>query len=149
MRIADDEIWIATLTGISVYNETTKQFSNITQTFKGMPAVDNYQVTDIKKDNSGNVWFSSVIFGMFKLEMENSKPVSVKNIQMRDGFPSNQCGPIGKDGNGFLWIGTMKGIVRIDPVNETYDLMLPDWLLAPKMDIKIWLRPLAQSKLVC
>lgn len=120
VRINEDEIWIATQTGISVYNETTKQFSNITQSFNGMPAIDNLQVFDIEKDEQDNIWFSSLTSGMFKLEMKNSKPVKAKNIQMRNGFPSNQCGPIQKDKNGFLWIATMKGIVRLDARNETF-----------------------------
>lgn len=127
VRMADDEIWITTMTGISVYNETTKQFSNITQSFEGMPATGNPQLYDIEKDQSGNIWVSSTIYGMIKLEMKNSKPVRAKNLQVRTGFPTNQCGPIQKDRNGFLWIGTMKGIVRLDPVNET-------WMLFDKKD---------------
>lgn len=82
---------------------------------------DNNGVTltvsnDIQEDKNGHFWITTVDNGLFELSFQNGKEQLINYPKSEiTGIPSDYCYRLVSDKKGYLWIGTLSGLVRFDP----------------------------------
>ncbi|MGY3051987.1 ligand-binding sensor domain-containing protein/signal transduction histidine kinase/DNA-binding response OmpR family regulator [Pedobacter sp. UYEF25] len=103
------EYWVATESGIYIYNTKTKQHQQLEKKIDDPYAVSDNAVYDLYKDSDGGIWaatyfgginYYSKTFSNFKKYFPNSSNNSLKGNIVRE---------ICKDKNNNLWIGTEDG----------------------------------------
>lgn len=147
IRDSDNNIWVATNSGLNLYNPQTDDFTRMSF----LP--DNTQVNWIREDSSGEFWLGlkdeMVIFskkgeiinrfneqsrafledseGRFwittidKGVAQYDKTIGVINYYgEKQGVANNQTLCILEDANRLLWISTTHGLTRFDPATDTF-----------------------------
>jgi ligand-binding sensor domain-containing protein/signal transduction histidine kinase len=102
-------IWIGSGGGVSVFNPSTKDFTNYNQ------ANTNFEsdiIFSIYEDSKGNMWIGSMGGGLIKLNPETRKII---DYTTKEGLPDNTINGIVEDQYGYLWISTNNGLCRFDP----------------------------------
>lgn len=112
----DNEYWIATESGIFIYNTVTKKISNIKKQYNNFYSLSDNAVYTLYKDKQGSIWagtyFGGVNFyseqnAVFEKFFPGGSPNAVKGDVISDF-----C----RDKNGYIWIGTEDaGINKFDP----------------------------------
>lgn len=107
-----DRVWIGTKTGVCYYSLSKKTFVQ--------PAsckAYRYQCTAAMIDSKGNSWFCFNKGGVLKLDKDlNEKRWLTKEIALPENAPSSLL----EDRSGSIWIGSSKGLFRVDVNNEVY-----------------------------
>lgn len=102
-------LWIGT------YGEI---FRRRKQRFELVPAVPSAQVAylrDLFIDSRQRVWIATSRYGLFRCDdPEADRPV-FRNYTTRDGLSSDSVRSITEDDAGLIYVGTVRGIDRIDP----------------------------------
>lgn len=116
------EIWIAhwskDLASISVINPengTYTSYSPDPTNPAGKPNDTDFRT--IYEDRSGTIWAGSNQGGLHRLNQGND---TFTYYTTEDGLPSNHVVSIIEDNSGFIWIGTNKGLSRLDPGTESF-----------------------------
>lgn len=68
-------------------------------------------------DNKGNIWIGYKGSGFDKHDITNN---SFKHYNVTNGLISNYILSVYPDNSGNLWFSSVKGIIKFNPVNETY-----------------------------
>lgn len=103
---ADGLIWFGTYGGgVATYNPLTKQLNNSPTPFNLTIVYDIF----INKDN---VWFATHGQGVFLYVKSTRKGYRYSELE---GLPTNFVRSILSDKNGYIWVGTPKGISKINP----------------------------------
>ena len=74
--------------------------------------------TDLAVD-SGAVWVGTETSGLFRFDRATPGE-GITRYTVKDGLPGDRVSCILGDANGFLWLGTNKGISRFDPGSKTF-----------------------------
>lgn len=105
----DNKIWIGTSTGIFIYDNYRKQWSQLTA--NGFPASP---IKVLSRDRQGNVWAAS----LNKIYQINPVTRRWTVFTEEDGMPfigfSRGC--VCTEGNGHIFMGGTNGIVEFDPL---------------------------------
>jgi len=109
LKTKDNEFWVATETGIFIYNTVNKTFTNLKKKYQDPYSLDDNAVYALFKDQEGSVW-AGTFFGGINFYAK-------QNTAFRKYFPGNNDNPIHgnavreicKDQYGNLWIGTEDG----------------------------------------
>ncbi len=103
---ADGLIWFGTYgDGVVTYNPSTKQLNN-------SPTPLNLTIVYDIFINNDNVWFATHGQGVF---LYNKNTKKTYHYSEKEGLPTNFVRSILRDKNGFIWVGTPKGISKINP----------------------------------
>ena len=73
------------------------------------------KVEQFLRDSKNRLWLATSNRGVFRVDETNAETPVFKNISTADGLPSNQALSLVEDGFGRIFIGTGRGIVRLDP----------------------------------
>ncbi|PCH70011.1 MAG: hypothetical protein COC01_00170 [Bacteroidetes bacterium] len=128
----DGKILIGTGSGMSIYDASTQsdlnniEFINIDNNH----GLEYPNIYTIKEDWDGNIWIGTFGGGVFMLKYEDLngicdgsiKPDSTNKIDFvnfneKDGLSANSVVLMEFDNHGFLWLGTIKGINKLDIYN--------------------------------
>jgi len=109
LKTKENEYWIATETGIFIYQTDTKTFTNLKKKYQDPYSLDDNAVYALYKDQEGSVWAGTFFGGI--------NYYAKQNAAFRKYFPGNNDNPIHgnavreicKDQYGNLWIGTEDG----------------------------------------
>jgi len=105
----DNNLWIGTTGyGVFKFNPKTKEFIH----YLSKNGLANNDIFDIQVDSNNNVWI-----GTYNgLSMFNQTTSAFTNYYKKDGLQSNDSslGSFFDNKTGFLWLGGMNGINRID-----------------------------------
>ncbi|MBM4172010.1 MAG: hypothetical protein FJ214_09105 [Ignavibacteria bacterium] len=110
-------IWIGTwLDGLFRYDP------NSLELFHYMPnsnsnSISGNKVTCITEDSNGNIWIGTYNSGMNKFDKTSGKFI---HYTTQDGLPNDVVFGILEDKNKFLWISTLKGLAKFDPIKEKF-----------------------------
>ncbi|MFC4212473.1 two-component regulator propeller domain-containing protein [Pedobacter lithocola] len=105
-RYTDNEIWVATESGLYIYDLKLKTITNVRQNYTDPYALSDNAIYALQKDSEGGIWLATYFGGVnyyhpqrsiFKKYFANS---SVNRIS------GNAVREIRKDANGNLWVGT-------------------------------------------
>jgi len=114
-------IWVGTLDGgLNVYNRKENLFHRIHLSVDSISNGIEYEIKAITEDNEGNIWVGTFGNGLFcfKLAQEESLGFTTKHYinepQNTNSIISNKVVAVHSDKNGFLWLGTVNGLNRLD-----------------------------------
>jgi ligand-binding sensor domain-containing protein/signal transduction histidine kinase len=110
-------IWVGSSGGISVFDPSTKKFTNYNQNTIDL---ESDIIHSIYEDNKGNMWIGSLGGGLLKLNPQTKKLVYYTT---NEGLPDNTINGIAEDDKGYLWLSTNNGISRFDPSKVTFKNM--------------------------
>lgn len=114
---SQNKAWFALTEGVYCYNGINNFVHYATQ-----PAINTgaklTQSYDIIEYSKGNYWITSQDNGVFNLQLKNGKSYLYNYTQKNSGLPSDYCNRIVKDKKGFLWIGTLNGLVKFNEATK-------------------------------
>lgn len=116
MEDAYNNIWVATRSGVSVWEPESQTFTWIDSSNSNIP--DN-QVLSVFQSNSGIIWvgtFNGLAYGTRSL---------FKRIDSFLGPPNDSINAFTQDKNGIIWIGSNTGLHTYDPNENSEDHYFP------------------------
>jgi len=123
-------IWIATLSGLDVYNPVTKCIKHFRKGKKGLS--DDFIIT-LCEDRKGQIWVGTSTY----LNVYNKKDSTFTYYSKEQGLPNNRIFEIVKDKNNELWIATGKGLCKFnEKLNSFQTFTLEDGLQSLEFNLR-------------
>lgn len=106
-----NQLWVGTRgKGVAVIDQTLNKSIDIKQLYQ----LNDAQITNLVAGPKGNMWIGTLSQGLFKYS-----PITHQLIHYhQEHLPNNLVETMVFDRQGFLWIGTHDGLVKLDPSNE-------------------------------
>ncbi len=112
------DIWIGTwLDGLFRYNPKAEIIDHYMPELSNQFSLSSSKITFINEDSKGNIWVCTHAGGINKFDLASNKFL---RYDINKGLPNDVVFGIQEDNNGFLWISTLNGLAKFDPVNETF-----------------------------
>ena len=111
-------IWFGTRNGLYLLKGDSKlDFEIFRHDVRNTQSISSNNIFSLYKDQeTGNIWVGTFGGGLNKIVFDGEKNVkSFERITKRDGLPDNAVYSISEDKNGFLWLSTDGGIVKMNP----------------------------------
>ncbi len=119
-------LWIGTENGIvNVYSAVSQEFQRISLPLSNLKSKNTDVINAIAQDKTGDFWIGTIGSGIFRIPFLNKQYDSTKIKQYYNDKSGqfNLCSNIIKkiliDEKGAIWIGTDKGLNRMDPKTTT------------------------------
>ena len=106
IKYADNEYWIATESGIYIYNTTKSNFINLKKDKNNPYALSENAVYSFTKDQQGGIWASTYFGGVNYLPKQNLVFEKYFYNPTVNSLQGNAIREIKSDNRGNLWIGT-------------------------------------------
>lgn len=114
----DSIYWIGTrYAGIYCYHRNTNSTVRFTYRANDPNSLSNNHVSAIYTDSRNNLWIGTSGGGLCLLDKASGR---FKTYGEKDGLSNGIVLGILPDKAGFLWISTLSGISRFDPVNKSF-----------------------------
>lgn len=120
----EGRIWIASMSGINLYNREEDHFIRV----KDLGVL----TIDIDQDTKGNIWFSTQGKGLFKYDPVKQIWKNYKYSHTQGALINDQVNCTLIDNNGQMWIGTMNGLCKYHAEADTFE---PVQLHIPSLNI--------------
>lgn len=78
------------------------------------------KVSFIFQSRDSTLWIGSNGYGFYKSSFNEKKEYIFQAFTTEDGLANNCVRGITEDNNGYIWITTLKGLSRFDPVNNNF-----------------------------
>jgi len=93
--------------------------------------LSNNSVIAIEKDNFSNI-FVATDRGLNILKFSDSNEPKIRQIYKQSGLASSECnqGALYKDNDGYIWVGTIGGATRINPVKIDNSEIIPEIIIS-------------------
>jgi ligand-binding sensor domain-containing protein/signal transduction histidine kinase/AraC-like DNA-binding protein len=112
---SDEEIWIATETGIYIYNLKTGYVTNLHKVSSDPFSISNNAVRTIVKDKEGGLWIGTFYGGANYLAQENKPFEKYYPTGLPGALNGSVVREIRADSYGNIWIGTEDaGLMKFD-----------------------------------
>jgi signal transduction histidine kinase/ligand-binding sensor domain-containing protein/DNA-binding response OmpR family regulator len=112
---SDEEIWIATETGIYIYNLKTGYITNLHKVSSDPFSISNNAVRTIVKDKEGGLWIGTFYGGANYLAQENKSFEKYYPTGLPGTLNGSVVREIRADSYGNIWIGTEDaGLMKFD-----------------------------------
>ena len=116
-----DEYWIATESGIFVYNMEKGTFINLKKNYNDPYAVSDNAVYCLYKDNEDGIWAGTYFGGINYYQKRNSAFKKYFPANSNNSLSGNAVREICQDKYGNLWIGTEDaGLNKLDPKSNIF-----------------------------
>lgn len=109
----EQRIWVATMSGINLYNREEDNFIRVKQ-LGGL-------TIDIDQDTKGNLWFATQGRGLFKYDPQTDSWKNYQHSKQTGALICDQVNCVLVDRNGQIWVGTMDGLCRYDVEKDQFD----------------------------
>jgi ligand-binding sensor domain-containing protein len=120
-------MWFGTQEGLLRYDGYTfKQYKN---NLKNPTSISNNMVLDIHQDKDGVMWIGTEIGGFCYFDRKKESFIRCRYRNERDANPGHDIDSIFvfyQDRNGVFWIGTWGGLIRFDPLKQTWSRFVHD-----------------------
>ncbi len=117
-RLVDknNNVWITLTSGVFCFNPTTEKFHHYAT---GKALNTNAKILnsfDIAQDKSNHYWITTKESGLFELIIKDKKETLYNYTKTNSGnLPTDYCYKLVCDQKGYLWIGTLTGLVKFNP----------------------------------
>ena len=108
-----NRIWVASMSGINLYNRPEDNFIRI----KTLNAL----TIDIDEDKEGNIWFSTQGRGVFRYDPENQSWKNYTHNSQSGALNNDQVNCIQIDSSGNMWVGTMAGLCKYNAHKDVFE----------------------------
>jgi len=106
-----DNIWIGTwLNGLFQYNIKEKKAYHFLPEKGNSYSLSSNKVTSICEDSKNKIWVGTHSGGLNKLD---TKEMKFTHYNTQNGMPNDVIFGVLEDDNGYLWVSTMNGLVRL------------------------------------
>lgn len=119
----EEGLWIATSQGLYVMNLTTGEFQRYSTEMKGAYHLPYNFINHIAEDKQGVFWLSTRGGGLIKLDLKNG---ITKQFTKENGLSHNVIYAVLEDGDGYLWMSSDYGLMRMNPSNYVINTYLPE-----------------------
>lgn len=110
-------IWIGTwLDGLFRYNPSKKNIVHYAPNSQNN-SISGNKISSIIQDSKGNIWIGTFSNGLNRLDKTTNK---FTYYNTSNGLPNDCVFGILEDVRGFIWVSTMKGLAKLNPVNEIF-----------------------------
>ncbi|MGN6342108.1 MAG: ligand-binding sensor domain-containing protein [Ginsengibacter sp.] len=109
LQNSKSEYWIATESGIFIYNTETKTFRNLRKNFQDPYSLNDNAVYALFKDAEGGIWAGTFFGGINYYAKENAVFKKYFPNDSENSLSGNAVREICKDKYGNLWVGTEDG----------------------------------------
>ncbi len=122
----DNNLWIGTAGGgLNKYNKKSETYKHYYYNFNDYTSLSSDFITSIFRDKNQNIWIGSWNGGINKLtpsNVEKGKFIRYQNSPVdSSSLISNFVATIIEDSWGYLWIGTLGGLDRMDPQTGKFE----------------------------
>ena len=127
MRYSEDEYWIATESGIIIYNLYTGQSVILSREYNNRYSISDNVINTLCRDNEGGIWAGSRFGGInyyaypfshFEKYFSRDVPNSIRGNGVHEIYPDNR---------GNIWIGTEDGgLNKLNPRTGNFRHFFPD-----------------------
>ncbi|TBN03667.1 hybrid sensor histidine kinase/response regulator [Hyunsoonleella flava] len=115
LHVEGDKLWIGTFkSGLNIYSLKLKRFINESLPSTLMQLTENTGVYAIVTDVSSNIWIGTFGKGLFKFNLKSKDFQKYANLGEGASLSSNLVRTICADLNNNIWVGTEKGLNKID-----------------------------------
>ncbi|MFC4097316.1 hybrid sensor histidine kinase/response regulator [Euzebyella saccharophila] len=116
-----NELWVASESGIHIYNRNTQQYSNPKKNYDDPYALSDNAVYTLTVDNEGGVW-AGTYFGGINYQPKQYTPFKKYFPKSSENsLNGNAIREICEDDNGNIWIGTEDGgLNKYDPNSQVF-----------------------------
>lgn len=109
----EQRLWVGSMTGVSLYDRQHDYFVPM----KHFDAL----TIDIDQDTKGNLWFSTQGKGLFKYDPTHRVWKNYLYTETPGSLPCDQVNCVLVDSEGRMWVGTMNGLCRYIPEEDTFE----------------------------
>ena len=121
LQASDQEIWIATESGIFIYNLVTKQTTNLQKKYNDPYSISDNAVYSFCKDKEGGIWASTYFGGVNYYPKQYTSFKKYFPVTNENSLSGNVVREIHEDHYGNLWIGTEDaGLNKLDTATGTF-----------------------------
>ncbi|NVK21984.1 MAG: EAL domain-containing protein [Kangiellaceae bacterium] len=107
-----DELWLGTEHGVFRFNLIDKKYTQLSQLFDGVPSKAEESVVSVVFDALGRLWLGTYGNGAIIFDFTQQKVTELNSLV---GGLNNTVYSMQADDAGALWIGTGKGLYRVEP----------------------------------
>jgi len=127
---SDGLIWIATASGLDVYNPVTKEIKHFHKEENGL---SDELIISLCEDSKGRIWIGTSTY----LNVYTKKDSTFTWYSQEHGLPNNNIFEIIKDKSNNLWVATGKGLCRFDEKqNSFHTFTLEDGLQSLEFNLR-------------
>lgn len=102
----NQEYWIATESGVYIYNLTTSRSTHLQKRAQDPYAISDNAVYKVCRDNDGGIWLATFFGGLNYCSKENARFRKYYPVAGQNSISGSAVREIVPDGKGNLWIGT-------------------------------------------
>lgn len=114
----DGEIWVSTFSnGLFRYIRSNNEWKNYRYNALDNESISYNTVTSIFEDKFHQIWITTQGGGFCRFNKEDE---TFYRYNSTHGLPNDVVHQIQEDDNGDFWLSTNAGLVKFDPVNETF-----------------------------
>lgn len=114
-------VWVATASGLSVYNPKTDRFTHFKSDSVLTNSLSNDFVQCIKEDNKGHIWVGTQ-HGLTRIVNDDGNFKFSRVLQKEFTASTLQIKCLAQDNTDNLWAGTSDGLVKISPTKAKQNL---------------------------
>lgn len=109
--VEDQRIWLATLSGLCIYDLSEKSFTNIRYSIQKPDGINRGSIHDIIKDQYGGYWIATYSGGLNYYHPQNNLfEHHTQTAGVTDGLTENDVNGFLEDVDGNIWISTGRGL---------------------------------------
>lgn len=109
-------IWLGGTNGLVRFNPGNLSVEHFVHEESNSSSLSSTDINTIYEDYNGTLWIGTSN-GLNRVYYNDQGNIRFKRIGIKDGFVSEYISDIQADKKGFLWVSTIKGMVRYHPSN--------------------------------
>ncbi|MEP6846601.1 MAG: two-component regulator propeller domain-containing protein, partial [Panacibacter sp.] len=126
LQVSDSEFWIATESGIFIYNLVTGRIVNLQKNYNDPYSISDNAVYSFYKDKEGGIWACTYFGGVNYYPKQYIAFKKILPVKDKNSLSGNVVREIHEDNNGNLWIGTEDaGLNKLDTATGIFAHFLP------------------------
>ncbi len=100
---------------IGTFHQVVRYRNGRFETFRPFPEDPPSYVRDLYVDHAGRVWVATARSGLFRCDNPEAAVPVFHNYSTRQGLSAESVRSLTEDAAGFIYVGTIRGVDRIDP----------------------------------
>ncbi len=126
VKSKNDEYWIATESGLFVYNTVTEQITQLKKNYHNPYALSDNAVYSLCKDKEGGIWVGTFFGGINYFPKQYTAFEKFFPQNNENAISGNAVREITKDKYGNFWVGTEDaGLNKYDPKSRKFTRFYP------------------------
>ena len=120
VQTSQNELYIGTTVGLNRYDQTRSSITPLKDRLEKKLPFGESLIMDIHEDLNGNIWLGTKYSGLkiWNIDQIREGTVEYEKVDTIPALPSSTINSIEEDSEGFLWLATNNGLVKLDPTTQ-------------------------------